>query len=68
MSKGEIQTHVSKFAAEPGEILKRSASAEEGRRLVRAFLCIKDAALRESVVSLIESMAKHPYPVDIDTN
>ncbi len=50
--------HPGEGLAEPAEAPKRSASAEEGRRLVHAFFGIKDAELRDSIVSLLEKMSQ----------
>lgn len=58
MSEKETETHLGEGLAEPAKVLKGRASAEEGRRPVLAFCCIKGAELRNSIVSLVESMSQ----------
>jgi hypothetical protein len=36
----------------------QSPSTEEGRRLVVAFMAIKDAAVRDALISLIERISR----------
>jgi hypothetical protein len=52
-------TPAKKFGSGITEAKKaQSPSAEEGRRLVVAFMAIKDAAVRDALISLIERISR----------
>jgi hypothetical protein len=45
-------------ASEAEKSLAVSPTAEEGHRLIHAFLTIQDAALRESIISFVSDLAR----------
>jgi hypothetical protein len=61
MAKRETQVGPRLELADPRKARSSSRSPpspEEGRRLVHAFMGIKDAAIRDAIVGLIETMSR----------